>query len=88
MVSKCANPACSTPFQYLRDGKVFRVDIGSPGAPVRPAARLQLVGQPTRQVEHFWLCGDCAASFTLAYSPADGIKLVRRQPEVRRAAAS
>ena len=27
MISKCANPNCSTPFHYLRDGKVFRVDL-------------------------------------------------------------
>ena len=27
MVSKCANPACSTPFHYLREGKIFKVEV-------------------------------------------------------------
>ena len=29
MLSKCANPLCSAPFQYLRDGKVFQVELDS-----------------------------------------------------------
>ena len=26
MLAKCANPACSTPLVYLREGKIFMVD--------------------------------------------------------------
>lgn len=27
MVSKCANPGCPAPFHYLREGKVFRIQV-------------------------------------------------------------
>ena|SRR5579871_4823171 len=28
MLSKCANPACTKPFHYLRDGRLYEVEIG------------------------------------------------------------
>jgi hypothetical protein len=30
MLSKCANPVCTTPFHYLRDGKLFQGHSLSP----------------------------------------------------------
>ncbi len=64
MISKCANPACSTAFHYLRDGRLFRMETPYEG----PSASEPLdfrEGKPVRRVEHFWLCGKCAASLTL-----------------------
>ena len=45
MLSKCANPACITPFHYLRDGKLFQIDtsVGIPQS-VGP----ELVTEPMR----------------------------------------
>src|SRR5438067_10373352 len=37
MLSKCANPLCSVPFQYLRDGKVFQVELDESGQLCLPA---------------------------------------------------
>jgi hypothetical protein len=76
MLSQCANSNCSTPFLKLREGKLFLVEtdrLTKPGESVSPpfirARRLQ------RQVEHYWLCDDCAVHWTLAYDRERGIAL-------------
>jgi len=88
MVSKCANPQCSTPFRYFRDGKLFQVDavdnreISPPGPQIIPRKQ-------AHHVEHYWLCGICSATMTLAYDPAKGVVTVPAQNfYVRKAAAS
>ena len=83
MLSKCANPICNARFRYLHDGRLFKVDMPGRSAP-------QLVGKkPPRQVEHFWLCEDCAAQMTLAVgSSGEVITVPLAKPNVRRAAAS
>ncbi len=85
MVSQCANPGCSAPFHYLRDGKVFQLQIRQ-GQTSEP----QLVSRskaPAR-VEHFWLCADCAASVTLLVDDGRVVAVPRGQAQSRRAAAS
>lgn len=88
MVSKCANPECSTPFQYFREGKLFQVDIGSlAGGP--PAVPQLASTKKFHRVEHYWLCGACSPKLTLAYDPATGVVIVPLKAQaVRRAAAS
>ncbi len=86
MLSKCANPACSTPFRYLRDGKVFEIDstkeyqLGASGA------------KPVRRVEFFWLCGQCSAELTIIHDHEKGVMTVPIPQAtkflVRRAAAA
>jgi hypothetical protein len=85
MVSKCANPECSVPFHYFREGKLFQVDTTSSG--LRPSGPQLMGGKMMYRVEHFWLCGVCSASLTLSYHPAKGVFTVPI-PAVRRAAAS
>ncbi len=86
MLSKCANPACSTPFRYLRDGKLFEIDSR--------ASESSAVGErkPIRRVEFFWLCGDCSAELTIINDKEKGVITVPlpAPPVVaaRRAAAS
>ncbi len=85
MVSKCANPGCSATFHYLRDGKVFQLQVDS-GRPTEP----QLL-QPTRppaHVEHFWLCGLCASTMTLLVDSGKVIAVPLDHAQLRRAAAS
>ncbi len=84
MLSKCANPACSTPFQYLRDGKLYQIEVGE------TAERgLHLVSRkPARRVEHFWLCGACARSMTLAYQRGKGVITLPLPTGARAVAAS
>ncbi len=83
MLSKCANPECTTPLHYLREGKVFKVEK------VRPA--LVAGKRPVASVEHFWLCGPCSEISTLIYDAKHGVRLTPKSapaPAVRRAAAS
>jgi hypothetical protein len=76
MLSRCANSQCSKPFLKLREGKLFLVEterLNKPGeAAVPPFVRAR---QVQRQVEHFWLCDECAAQWTLVYDRDRGIAL-------------
>lgn len=85
MLSKCANPSCSTPLVYLREGKIFMMDQGP-----QPELRLEspVLVKPGTRVEHFWLCGRCAAEMTLIYDRESGVKIMPKQPKARIAAAS
>jgi len=81
MLSKCANPHCSTTLHYLREGKVFKVESDS--------ELLFINGQqkkPVKKVEHFWLCGPCSEGLTLV-SQEGSIQVIPK-PLVRRATAS
>jgi hypothetical protein len=49
MLSKCLNPVCSTPFRYLREGRIFKLEIPLPGS-----------SGYTHRRELFWLCGPCS----------------------------
>ena len=99
MVSKCANPACSTPFHYLREGKVFRVEVEviPPGGMSLLASQTQdetsngnknpfLVSarKPMLKAEHFWLCGPCSQSMNLLFDKDSGISVI---PKLRARAA-
>ena len=82
MISKCANPACSAPFRYLREGKLFRVDLDQ-----LESASLEEndSGKPWHRMEHFWLCGRCAATMTLVAEKGKGVTAVPLSAELRRA---
>lgn len=76
MLSRCANSQCSKPFLKLRDGKLFLVETERITKPEQPAAPPFLrARQPQRCVEHYWLCNDCAAQWTLVYDRENGIRL-------------
>ena len=85
MLSRCANSQCSKPFLRLREGKLFLVEterLTKPGEP--PAPPFVRARQLQRQVEHFWLCDECAAVWTLVYDRDRGVALA----PLRRSAAS
>ena len=81
MLSKCANPDCTTTLHYLREGKVFKVENDSDMFLVKGTEK-----KPVRKVEHYWLCGPCSESHTLI-SDREGVQVVPK-PLLRRAAAS
>jgi|SRR5580698_2125270 len=90
MLSRCANSQCGKPFLRLRDGKLFLVEtdrVAKPGESAAPPfvrARRQ-----QRLVEHYWLCDDCAAEWTLVYDRENGVALVAlRRPAVSVARAA
>lgn len=71
MVSKCANPDCTTRFTYLREGKLFRFEDLETAAD-RSQPHLVAAKKAPRRTEHFWLCGPCSAVMTVAYDRAQG----------------
>jgi len=85
MIAKCANPVCSAPFHYLREGKVFRMEFDPNGSLPKP----KLAGSnPVRKIEHFWLCGPCSTTLTLVMNQGK-VETVSIEPAVMtRAAAS
>lgn len=72
MLAKCANPSCSTPLIYLREGKIFIIEnhLQSQAQPDGPSA-----SQPAARVEHFWLCGPCSTEMTITYD-GSGVAVV------------
>jgi hypothetical protein len=86
MLAKCANPTCSTPLVYLREGKIFMVEA----PPQRKSSEERVVSmpKPANRVEHFWLCGPCSAQMTLAYDQQHGVQVVPKSMLALRAAAS
>lgn len=80
MLSRCANQRCSKPFLRLREGKLYLVEtdrLAKPGeAAAPPFVRAR---QQQRVVQHYWLCGDCAAQWTLIYDRDHGVALVPLQ---------
>jgi len=85
MLSKCANPSCSTPLLYLREGKIFMVE--SPQQ-VKPSLVGPVGSKPQNRVEHFWLCGPCSSSMTLTCDRHGAVKVVRKPSQSLQAAAS
>jgi hypothetical protein len=78
MLSKCLNPCCSATFQYLRQGRLFRIDFTEAD---RRSARSgqQIVDSQrgnARPSEHFWLCEKCAATMTIAVNGIGEVRLV------------
>jgi hypothetical protein len=55
LLSKCLNPNCSAPFRYLREGRLFNLEV--PVAPTQPG--------PGRRLERFWLCRECSSTLTV-----------------------
>src|ERR1700690_4596979 len=75
MVSHCANPPCSVPLRYLREGRLYQFEV----RPLR-SAQSHLASSRgkklLRQVWHYWLCGRCASSMTLTFDQIEGLKVV------------
>lgn len=80
MLSKCANPSCSTPLVYLREGKIFMMEHTAEHpegpTPFKTGSR----------VEHFWLCGPCSAEMTVTYDSEFGVAVVPKN-KVQKAVA-
>ena len=70
MLSKCANPECTAPFHYLREGKLFQIDTSMAQLPV---PELVEKGKPPHHIEYFWLCEECARVVTLTFDSRRGI---------------
>jgi hypothetical protein len=84
MITQCANPECSAPFRYMRQGRLFQVDRDSAGHMVLGPFLMTGDGLSHR-LEHFWLCGNCAQRLTLVIDPERGV-VPAQLPQAPRAA--
>lgn len=78
MTTKCANPACNHPFRYFRSGKIYLIDVANSAGTVRPSTG-------AREMEYFWLCGDCSQNMRVTLDSAGAVKveaLTAALPEV------
>ena len=75
MLHKCANPACTTTFRYLREGKMFYVETEVFAAP-DPAYPATERKKGSRRVEHYWLCDECCVHITLTFDTHKGVLTV------------
>lgn len=62
MVSKCANPSCSTEFKYFREGRLYEFMAGKDGCWKSPS---EAPGKTDKR-ELFWLCQRCAQFYTMS----------------------
>ena len=76
MVSQCANPKCSKPLVYLREGRIFIFDM-----PATPTAGIASSGRASHRLEHFWLCGDCCRILLLHQNTEGTLELRPRKTE-------
>ena len=74
MLHKCANPACLTAFRSLGDGKLFQIERQQVPGPGKSPGRRRL--KSTQRVERYWLCAECAASFTIAPQDLGGVAAI------------
>lgn len=74
MTSHCANPDCAVPLRLLRDGRLYQFEV-------RPQAQRERVAsaKPSRNLSHFWLCGECSSKLTLVF---DQLKAVVVKPNI------
>lgn len=72
MLHKCANPTCVIPFRRLREGKLFQVETEY-FRDGRPRGRALRTLRPSRHVEHYWLCDQCARQITLTFDLERGV---------------
>jgi len=82
MLHKCANPTCPHPFRKLSEGKLFLVETDSFSSSKSALRRWDEGVQ--RRVEHFWLCAQCAAVFTLTFEKGKGLKTIPLPDSVRK----
>jgi len=72
MLSKCANPECSTRFLYMRGGKLFRWDQLE-GVKDSETSSGPIIKRKSHAIEFFWLCDKCAPTMTVVFRKGIGI---------------
>jgi hypothetical protein len=84
MLSKCANPECSTRFLYLRGGKLFRWDQLE-GVKQAGTDSALTIKKHSHEVEFFWLCDKCAPKMTVVFRKGAGITTKALLPPLKMA---
>ena len=81
MVSKCANPECTTPFLYFHRGRLFRLETEGRQERRRDMGADSGAAKPLRRIEFYWLCQECAEKMTLVFDRMTGISVRPRSPD-------
>ena len=76
MLARCVNENCNRPLHSFSEGRLFQFEIVSISLAATDENSAPFDEKPQRETVHFWLCGHCAATFTLVLEPARGLKLV------------
>src|SRR3984957_4838844 len=79
---QCANPQCSKELLYFREGRLELLELDSHAQdPFRPGDRAFAIRSLPRKF--FWLCGDCAKTYTVKrWTPSGLIAVLRNQNTV------
>jgi uncharacterized protein YlaI len=83
MLSKCLNPRCSATFQYLDQGRLFRIDFNEAARKRASSGTKKDIAFQSKAhpIEHFWLCQECAQTMTVALDERDKVGLIALHPE-------
>lgn len=76
MLARCVNENCNRPLHSFSEGRLFQFEVVSISLAASDENSAPFDEKPQRETVHFWLCGHCAATFTLVLEPARGLKLV------------
>jgi hypothetical protein len=70
------NENCNRPLHSFSEGRLFQFEVVSISLAASDENSAPFDEKPQRETVHFWLCGHCAATFTLVLEPARGLKLI------------
>lgn len=76
MLARCVNDSCNRPLHSFSEGRLFQFEVVSISLAASDENSAPFDEKPQRETVHFWLCGRCAATFTLVLEPARGLKLM------------
>jgi len=81
MLAKCANPACATKFLYLREGKLYLIDVKGGSIGYRSSADSRHHDRPN-PIEYFWLCSSCRRVMTIQIDRRHEIRVIRKREDM------
>jgi hypothetical protein len=74
MLSKCANPTCSTSFRYLHEGRLYVIDPRGTPAGHKPRSS----GKSGQIMEYAWLCSSCCLYLTIQIDDGFKTRVIRK----------
>ena len=78
MLGYCPNEGCKRALHSFAEGRLFQFEVISISVTTSDASSAMFDEKPQRETAQFWLCGNCASTFTLVLEPTRGIRLISR----------
>src|SRR5207302_10331014 len=76
MLAHCVNPTCCAPLHSYSEGRLLQFEVVSISIAASDDTCQLFDEKPERQTTHFWLCGRCADTMTLALERLRGLKVI------------